>query len=406
MRKNILNLRHLRAFREVARHKSISVAATKVHLSQPAITQAIANLESRLGVRVFYRRGNGMFLTEPGELFLNRVTRALVTIRDGARLATKTRVPRSAKGFAEFDQLVTFAQLRSLLAVAEAGNFSLAARLIDISQPSLHRTARDLERLSGLAMFNKTGQGISLTPAATVLTQHVGLAFSELDQGLEEIENWLGADTGRIVIGTMPLARTLVLPQAINALLKKRPEVDVSVIDGPYGDLLHGLRHGKMDLLIGALRDPLPIDDIVQEELFRDTLAVVCRTGHPLADKSDLKLDELTAYPWIVPRADTPTRAYFDNLVADASVGGPPHVVEASSLVLIRGLLLDSDRLTIMSAHQMSHEEEYGLLKRLSFDMSETSREIGITLRKNWHPTATQSHFLELLRDAGRQVHA
>lgn len=405
MRKNSLNLRHLRAFREVAIHKSISVAATQVHLSQPAITQAIAKLESRLGARVFDRRSNGMFLTEPGELFLSRVSRALVTIRDGARLAVKTSMPRKAKGFVEFDQLVTFAQLRSLLAVAEAGNFSLAARLIEISQPSLHRTARDLERLSGLALFNKIGQGIRLTPAAAVLTQHVGLAFAELDQGLEEIENWLGADTGRIIVGTMPLARTFVLPQAINALLKERPEVDVSVIDGPYGDLLHGLRHGKMDLLIGALRDPLPIDDIVQEELLRDTLAVVGRSGHPLADKSDLKLDELTAYPWVVPRADTPTRTYFDNLVANASVDGPPHVVEASSLVLIRGLLMDSDRLTIMSAHQMSHEEKYGLLQRLSFDMRETSREIGITLRKNWHPTATQSRFLDLLREAGRHVH-
>jgi DNA-binding transcriptional LysR family regulator len=244
-----------------------------------------------------------------------------------------------------------------------------------------------------------------MTPSAKILAQHVRLAFVELEQGMEEIEFWRGFDKGRIVVGTMPLARTTILPQAINGFLKARPNVDVSVIDGPYEDLLHGLRHGEMDLLIGALREPLPIADVVQESLFADPLAIVARNGHPLSQKPDLKVADLANYPWAVPRPDTPTRDFFETLFADEDLENPRHVIETSSLILIRGLLLGSDRLTIMSAHQMSHEEKQGLLQRLKIDMSATSRNIGITLRKDWQPTTTQSLFLDLLRKAGKKVH-
>ena len=406
MRSNNLNLRHLRAFREVANHHSVSLAATHVHLSQPAITQALLKLEKLVATRLFFRNGTGMFLTEPGKLYLHRVNRALNLIEEGARAALRTGTRGSTKGSARFDRLVTTAQLRSLLAVAEAGNFSLAARAINISQPSLHRTARDLERLSGIVLFKRVSQGIEMTPSARTLAQHVRLAFRELEQGTEEIEFLHGFDTGRIVIGTMPLARTTILPQAINALLKSKPQIDVSVIDGPYDDLLHGLRHGEIDLLIGALREPLPIVDVAQEVLFSDPLAIVARKGHPLSHKTDLQVADLADYPWTVPRADTPTRDFFERLFRDINPQRGRHVIETSSLILIRGLLLGSDRLTIMSAHQMSHEEKQGLLQRLDIDLTATSRNIGVTLRKDWQPTATQTLFLDLLRKTGNQVHA
>lgn len=404
MPRSVPNIRHLRAFREVARSRSISTASTRVHLSQPAITQAIAKLEAQLGVTLFERRSDGMFPTEPGELFLNRVGRALDTIRAGAREAVRLGARRGARGFAEFGNLLTTAQLRALVAMSRAGNFSLAARSVGVSQPTLHRAARDLERLTGLPLFEKTGQGIELSRAAEAMAQNVKLAFAELEQGFDELDRWLGTDTGRIVVGTLPLARTFILPWAINALLRDRPEVRISVIDGPYGDLLHGLRHGDIDMMIGALRDPVPIDDVVQEPLLDDLVAVVGRAGHPLAGRTDISVADLARHPWVVPRPETPTRRFFEALFRDAGLAGPTNVVESSSLVLIRGLLLDSDRLTMISTHQIRNEAQLGLLAPLPLATGRTRRPIGLTLRRDWRPTATQVRFLDLLREAGRRA--
>jgi len=401
---DIPNIRHLRAFREVARRRSISQAAERVHLSQPAITQAIAKLEGQLGTPLFERRFDGMPTTVAGALFLDRVERTLEGLRVGAREAARVGDRKAARGFSDFDQLLTAAQLRALVAIANAGNFSLAARAVNIAQPSIHRAARDLERLSGLTLFTRSATGIVLTGAAKVLVQHVKLALAELDQGFAELAVHLGVDQSRIVVGSMPLARTHILPAAINALAAERPEVRLQVVDGPYGDLLHGLRHGEIDVLIGALRDPVPIEDVVQETLFTDPLAVVSRAFHPLSRRPAVTPADLAGSRWVVPRPGTPTRDRFEALFEEHGLPVPAGVIEASSLQLIRGLLLGSDTLTLISLHQIRHERDLGLLVPLPVALPGGKRPIGLTLRRGWHPTATQERFLACLRGAGRSV--
>lgn len=399
-----LNLRHLRAFCEVARRRSISAASGVVYLSQPAITQAIAKLELTLGAALFVRDPGGMFPTEPGTLFAARADRALDHIRTGARKAARSETRAQRAGFQQFDQLLTMAQLRALLAVTETGNFSWAARTIGISQPSLHRVARDLERLSGLTLFRRNARSIETTQAARILDQHARLAFSELKQGVAEINAWLGKDTAQIFIGSLPLARSFILPRAITAFAQNRPDAQVRVFDGSYTDMLHDLRRGGLDLIIGALRDPVPVEDVTQEALMQDELAIVARAGHPLSARPRMTPSDLAGFPWVVPAAGIPTRDHFDALFREAGVAPPGRLVETSSLILVRGLLLDSDRLTVISAHQVQHEIAQGLLCRLSYPLPHATRPIGITTRADWRPTATQSLLLDMLRDASLSV--
>jgi LysR family transcriptional regulator, regulator for genes of the gallate degradation pathway len=250
-------------------------------------------------------------------------------------------------------------------------------------------------------LFEKTSQGIELTRAARVLVQQVKLAFAELAQGNAEIAALSGIDNGIIVIGSMPLARHAILPATINALSGELPDVRVSVVAAPYAELLHGLRHGELDLLIGALRDPLPMDDVVQETMFHDTLSIVARSGHPLTAKKQIDVDDLTAYPWVVPEQGIPTRDHFQALMqGKTAVGG---LVESSSIVLIISLLLESDRLTLISSQQIRREQAQGLVTTLPYDMSTTRRPIGLTTRRDWRPTATQVRFIELLKESARR---
>lgn len=397
------NFRHLRAFREVADAKSVSLASQRVFLSQPAITQAIAKLERTLNTPLFERHSEGMFTTAAGTLFLDRVNRALQHLRTGANEAARIGLKKGARRRNNFDQLLTTTQLRALVAVSVAKNFSLAARTIGISQPSLHRAARDLERLLEIALFEKTSKGIDLTRAGMLLAQYAKLTFAELQQGFAEVSELQGLDTGQIVIGTMPLARSSILPDAINALVRLRPEVRINVVDGPYVDLLHGLRHGEIDLLIGALRNPPPVDDIIQEPLFEDPLAVVARADHPLHSRPNVSLAEIAGYPWVVPRKGTPTRDSFEAMLASVDAPPPASLIESSSLILIRGLLLESDRLTLISAHQIRHEPYMGLAP-LPIDLHDLKRPIGLSFRRNWRPTATQEKFIKFLREASRKT--
>jgi LysR family transcriptional regulator, regulator for genes of the gallate degradation pathway len=401
MEPTLPNLRHLRAFCEVAEHRSITQAAEQVFLSQPAITQAVAKLERQLDSQLFARLSDGMHPTEAGCLYAQRAGRALDLIRQGCREALKIGSESGNGHQTSVEQMLTATQLNALIAVATARNFSLAAKIVATSQPALHRSARDLESLLKIRLFEKTSQGIELTRAARVLVQQVKLAYAELAQGNAEIAALKGIDNGLIVVGSMPLARHAILPAAINALAAELPEVRVSMVAAPYTELLHGLRHGESDLLIGALRDPLPMEDVEQEALFDDPLAIVARSGHPLTAKKRITLNDLAAYPWVVPQNGTPTRDNFDALMQGESTAGG--LVESSSIVLNISLLLESDRLTLISRQQIRREQAQGLVTTLPYDMSGTLRPIGLTTRRNWRPTATQIRFIELLRESAKR---
>ena len=398
---DIPNLRHLRAFVATVRFGGATRASEQIHLSQPAITQALAKLEARLGAKLLASGADGMKPTEVGTLFYDRAIRAFALIESGAREAMRGEARRSGKGFQHFEQLITTAQLRALAAMQFNRNFTLAARELDLSQPSLHRAARDLERVMGASLFVATRQGVELTQAAATFARHAALAHAELLQGFAEVSATLSRDPGLIVVGSMPFARTKLLPDALNRLSRERPLARVRVISAPYDGLLGRLRYGVIDFLVGALREPPPIDDIVQEPLFDDPLAVVARRGHPLTLRENATREDLIGCPWVAPAEETPARAVFDRLFPPQDVARMPGgLFETGSLALLRGVLTGSDRLALLSARQAEYELDQGLLALAPFRMPFGARRIGLTFRRGWRPTPTQAILIDHLRRA------
>lgn len=392
------NLRHLRVFLEVARQRSISRAAPQVFLSQPAITQAIGKLESLLGTKLFERQSSGMFTTQAGEALRARVIRCIHHLERGLRVALRGHyASASADNF--LPQLTT-TQLRALIAVTDNHSFRLASRQLELSQSSLHRVSRELEQLLGITLFEKTSASILPTRAAGQLARAAKLAFGEIEQGYYEISAMQSREVGKIVIGSMPLARTAILPEAINRFGLTHPNIAIEVVDAPYSSLLLRLRNGDLDLLVGALRYPPPTDDIVQEKLIEPSLAIVARNGHPLLHSLSVQLDSLLDYGWVLPSKGTPTRAFFDTLFTEHNLPAPKRLVETSSQTLIRELLCGSDRLTLLSTHQVHQELAQNILSVIPYDLNHTKRHIGITVRHNWHPTPTQKDFLDFLHQA------
>ncbi len=399
----LLNLRHLRVFLEVLDAKSISEASDKVYLSQSAITQAIAKLETELDTSLFHRQSDGMLPTEPGLIFEFRVRRALSIIMSGLQGINRPgRGPDNKP--AQLIQLITGTQLRNLITITQSQNFSIASRALKVSQSSLHRAARGLENQLGTVLFEKTTTGIASSKTALRLARAAMLAFNEINQAREEINAFHNRDLGRISIGSMPLARASILPDTIIEFNRLYPKFRISVMDGIYDDLLHHLRNGEIDLLTGALRMPVPSDDVQQEKLFSSSIEVFARADHPLVSDKSVTLSKLSAYPWVVLRQGTPTRALFDAVFSSEGVAMPERIIESGSQGLIRSLLLGDNWLTMSSEYPFRYELGIGQIKKINFGLVQTPRLIGITTRKSWNPTPTQRAFLNLLREKAKQL--
>ncbi|MBA4784886.1 MAG: LysR family transcriptional regulator, partial [Rhizobiales bacterium] len=251
------NLRHLRLFVAVAELRSVTQAAERWHVSQPAVTQVINKLELETGGALFERSRNGFFLTPRGEILLRRVESAFGLLDPVlATISPRLRIS------------LTYAQLQALVAVSETENFTLAARQLGLAQPTVHRAVTQIEQEAARSLFERTAFGILPTRLCQALTQAARLAIYELDQADAELAEFDGGEAGSIVIGAMPLARSVLLPTALVRFRQQYREMAVRVVDGPYPGMLSELRRGSLDILVGALREPAPIDDIVQEALF------------------------------------------------------------------------------------------------------------------------------------------
>ena len=304
-------------------------------------------------------------------------------------------------------RLLRTAQLQALIALVEHRNFTRAARAIDISQPAIHRAARQLERTLQTPLFEKTSFGVVPTREAERLARRARLAFAEIDQARAEVAALSGGESGRTVIGAMPLARSFLIPRAVIDFMRERPAHTVAIVEGAYEHLLNSLRAGEVDFLIGALRGRDLPADVAEERLFDDPLSIIVRTGHPLAGKRRLSASDLMRYPWIAPRTGSPLRLHFNTLFTGAGVPAPERPIECNSLVAARAFLLESDSMMLLSTHQIHYELKARMLVPLPHPAGKVVRPIGLTQRRDWRPTPAQARLLEHLRErAARLMHA
>lgn len=118
----------------------------------------------------------------------------------------------------------------------------------------------------------------------------------------------------------------------------------------------------------------------------------------PLQRKKTIDWPDLLDYEWILPRLGTLTRRLFEAAIHAHNLESPQHVIETSSMVLLRGLLVETDMVTVLSRHQIYYDERNGILAALPFELSETRRPIGITRRDHSSMAPAANLLVEELR--------
>lgn len=375
-----LNLRHLHAVERIARLGTVNAAADAVSLSQPAITQALSRLEDALGLPLFERRHDGMIPTRAGEVLAPRIAAALAHVRS----------PH-----------VTMSRMRAMIAVAETGSYTGASLATGLSVPSIHRAVGDLALALRRALVTRRGKFAITTDAGNQLAGEFRLAQVELEAGLSEVLALRGHETRRIAIGAMPLSRARILPAAVARFLARRPQVRLTIVEGSRAELVEPLRSGVIDVMVGALRDPLTEPDLAQHRLFDDVPAFYARHGHPLAGATPTGA-EMARYPFTLAPRGTPLRDSFEGYFTDLGLPLPPVPIESGSVMMIRQVLMGTDFITLLSPDQVSVEVEAEWLRPLARLPERFARTIGMTTRASLLPTEVQSEFFADLEAAAR----
>jgi LysR family transcriptional regulator of gallate degradation len=132
-------------------------------------------------------------------------------------------------------------------------------------------------------------------------------------------------------------------------------------------------------------------------------MVVLARRDHPLYSKNVLH-DDLSAAQWVLPRAGSPARKMLDECFRRFGIAPPRPVVESGDMATIRGLLLRSDMLAAVSAHQLEQEIASGELCILPLELQQTTRAIGLTYRNGCLHSPVAMALMDMIRQVIAQA--
>jgi DNA-binding transcriptional LysR family regulator len=233
---------------------------------------------------------------------------------------------------------VKLAEIEALVAVAELGSFTAAAKRLHLTQPATTSRIQRLEAGLRTQLLTRSTRRVELTVAGERLLTGVGPLLDQLDLFLGGFLQDGEESAGRVVLASTPHLATSFLNPALRSFSAQHPGVDVVVLDLEYDDVLAAVDDGEADMAFLTMRAAARPGAV---ELGSDEAVLVVPATHDLAGCGRADLAAVSELELLMIR---PYQAIFDQLAdaARASVGRSPAVRWIGNLTTLLGLV-DSD---------------------------------------------------------------
>ena len=297
-----------------------------------------------------------------------------------------------------------YRRIQLFLAAVRHGNMTEAAAELEISQPALSKSVKALEKSLGVRLLERGRFGVIPTPYGEALVAHGSVIEAELRNALGEIDALKGATRGHVLVGCGPTEATRLLPQALLAMLGTHPELKVSVLYGLNESLMPLVKNGEVDFALSSVPARATDTDLVHDQLFNEAAAVVARSGHPLARRRSVAPVDLLEQRFILARRRELERVAFDELFRAHDLLPPEAVIESTSTVLMKAVVMQSDILTFIPRELIWWEEKAGQLVALNVTGSQWVRRVGITRRRRGSLSPAARLLIEALKHTAQDL--
>ena len=238
-----------------------------------------------------------------------------------------------------------FKQLRAFLTVADTGNVTRAAELLNLVQPAVSRQLRLLEEDIGSELFERERHGMVLTDSGKSLLVYARRAMLELDRARAEIGGAVDGIGGLVTVGLLPSTCDLLSSSLVSAVAANYPGIRMRIAMGYAGTLHQWLESGEIDiaLLYGVERSP----NIHTKPLLDEALWVVGAPSAKLRRQKPVPLASLAGRPLILPSGPHGIRMLVDHACAVSNVELTV-AAETNAMSIQKSLVLGGHGLTIL----------------------------------------------------------
>ncbi|GHF59176.1 pca operon transcription factor PcaQ [Seohaeicola zhoushanensis] len=302
----------------------------------------------------------------------------------------------------DWDSYLRLRHVRCFLEIARAESISRAAERLNITQPAVSRTLKELEAMLGTPLFDRVGRGLRLNDAGRVFQSHAAAAMVELLRGRERLSR--ESDIAeRLSVGALPTAATDLLPHAALAFRAEAPHVRLHVLTGPNWLLFNQLRDGTLDLVVGRMPEGEAGKGVTFEQLYVEDVVLLCRPGHPILS-ADRPERQITDHLLLTPPRGAVISATVSRYLASIGLPEMRGAIETVSLQVGRKIVQSSDALWFISRGVVAEELRLGTLASVNLASPLLAGPVGISVSRSAPLSVARSLFANCLRRAADGV--
>jgi len=288
-------------------------------------------------------------------------------------------------------------QLKYFLAIAQEGQITRAAKLLNMEQPPLSRQLKQMEDELGVKLFDRSNMRLKLTSAGELLREKAEALLLQFDETMREIREMEESVRGVLSIGAVVSCISL-LPKPIRQFREKYPQVTYKISEGDHYYLGEQLEKRAIELVVARLPFeaqtelhyevlPLPSDPFV---------TVIPGAWASYANARSISMKELASFPLLTLKTDYTTRMH-EQVVSECRRHGfePDIICECSSVAIIMSLVAAGIGATVFPKSVMSSFPS-DVVRTLEIKDADFQSDVGILWLKNRYLSKSARHFIEL----------
>lgn len=194
------------------------------------------------------------------------------------------------------EYLMNLRVLRMFIEVVQQGGFSRAARAVNAAQPTVSKAIKLIEDEFEIRVFERLSGGVRLTDAGKVVYQRALRIIAEFEALKAEMGALRGLELGTLSLGLAPVGSRILFSTHMTKFRLRYPNVSIQLLEAGCATLEQAVITGELELALALL----PVDPVFDWlEICDEPLMLVMPKDFPLKQRSALKLEDITDFPFI-----------------------------------------------------------------------------------------------------------
>jgi LysR family transcriptional regulator, hydrogen peroxide-inducible genes activator len=288
--------------------------------------------------------------------------------------------------------------LKYLVAVADTGSFSEAAKKCYIGQPTVSTQLKKLEEFLGVTLFERTTKRVMLTAVGKKIVESARLILLEADLIEKLAKGARNPYLGEFRVGAFPTLASYLFPRLTRIYAEKFPDVRQVLVEEKTDILIEQLERGNIDAAFLAL--PVAGKGLAATPLFDDPFYLAVSDVHPLSKRSQIRMSALKKYDLLLLDEGHCLRDQALSLCGLSGVGEKDF--RATSLETLREMVKANTGITLMPKIAMRKGERH--IHYVPFKDTEAYRTIGLVWRKSSASKLLIDGMIEIFRESADKI--